>query len=108
MNSSTLLYVAAFFFVIGAGIIGLIWVLVALFTSYARKKAKSSPAPNLTVLARLMRDLTNQELVVEMEGKTFKSASELSPTQQHRLGIISVVLAKWLQPSTPTEASLAN
>jgi hypothetical protein len=104
MDSSTLLYLAVFFFILGAGIIGLVWVLFALFRSASKKNQDGLfSGSNIEPLARLMRDLTNQELVVEMDGKTFKSVNELSSTQLKRLGIVSGVLVKWLQPSAPVE-----
>jgi hypothetical protein len=101
MDSSTLFYLAGFFFILGAGIVGLVWILVALVRTASHKGKNSSSDANLAVLARLLRDLTNQELVVEMEGKTYRSVGELSDAQQHRLGIVSGVLVKWLQPQTP-------
>jgi hypothetical protein len=104
MDSSSLLYLAVFFFILGAGIIGLVWVLFALFRSVSRKGKDSLFAgPNMESMAHLMRDTTNQELVVEMEGKTFESVNELSPTQLKRLGFISGVLAKWLEPAPPVD-----
>jgi hypothetical protein len=104
MDSSTLLYMAVFFFILGAGVIGLVWVLFALFRSVSHKNKDSLFAgSNLEPLAHLMRDTADQELVVEMEGKTFKAVSELSPSQLKRLGIVSDVLVKWLQPASPAD-----
>jgi hypothetical protein len=109
MDSSTLLYLAGFFFVLGAGIVGFIWIIVALVRGFLGKgKASSSQEPNLSVLARLLRDMKTQNLVVEMDGKTFTAMSELSPAQQKRLGIISSVLAKWLSLPTPIAAQLSS
>jgi hypothetical protein len=108
MDSSTLLYLAGFFFILGAGIVGVIWIIVTLTRGNQHKgKGNSSQEPNLSVLARLMRDLQTQNLVVEMDGKTFTAVDELSPAQQRRLGITSSVLAKWLtQPTlTPPQPS---
>ena len=104
MDSSTLLYLAGFFFILGAGIIGLIWIIVSLVRGVRNKaNGSSSPGPDLTVLARLMRDNRSQDLVVEMDGQSFKSVSELSPAQLRRLGFTATVLAKWLgQPAPPT------
>jgi hypothetical protein len=103
MGSSTLIYIAGFFFVIGAGTVGLVWIIVALMRGITGKgKGSSSQDPNLSELARLLRDLRTQNLVVEIDGKTFSSVSELSPAQQKRLGITASVLAKWL--SIPTSA----
>ena len=85
MDSSTLLYLAGFFFILGAGIIGLIWIIVSLVRGVRNKaNGSSSPGPDLTVLARLMRDNKSQDLVVEMDGQNFKSVSELSPAQLRR------------------------
>jgi hypothetical protein len=104
MDSSTLVYLAGFFFILGAGIVGLIWIIVTLARGILHKgKSSLSQDQNLSVLARLMRDTQTQNLVVEMDGKTFQAANELSPAQQRRLGFTASVLAKWLtQPTTTT------
>jgi hypothetical protein len=105
MDSPTLLYLAGFFFILGAGIVGLIWIIVSLVRGSLHKgEGSSSQAPNLSVLARLMRDIQTQDLVVEMDGKTFKAVSELSPAQQRRLGFTAGVLSKWLSEPTATNA----
>jgi hypothetical protein len=105
MDSSTLLYLAGFFFILGAGIVGLSWIIVSLVRGTMNKvKGSSAQDPKLSVLARLMRDTQTQDLVVEMDGKTYKTVSELSPTQQRRLSFTASVLAKWLSGTTPTIA----
>jgi hypothetical protein len=105
MDPSTLLYLAVFFFVLGAGIVGSAWIIVTILRGMMGKgKVSSSQDPNLSVLARLLRDLRTQNLVVEIDGKTYVAASELSPAQQKRLGITSNVLAKWLSMPTPAAA----
>ncbi len=105
MDSSTLLYLAGFFFILGAGIVGLIWIIIALVRGIMGKgKSSSSQDPNLSVLARLLRDMQTQNLVVEMDGETFNAVDELSPAQQKRLGITASVLSKWLSLPTPTGA----
>jgi hypothetical protein len=49
-----------------------------------------------------MRDMQSQDLVVGINGKTFRAAHELSPGQQRRLNFTSSVLAKWLvETDTP-------
>lgn len=103
MDSSTLLYIAGLFFILGAGIVGLIWIMVVL-TRRILNKRKDSPSQdqNLSEVARLMRDTQTQDLVVEMDGNTFKTASELSPAQQRRLGFTASVLTKWLTQPPPT------
>ncbi len=102
MDSSTLLYLAGFFFILGAGIIGLIWIVVALVRGVQHKaNGSSSPGADLSVLARLMRDNKSQDLVVEMDGQSFTSVSELSPAQLRRLGFTATVLAKWLGQPVP-------
>jgi len=108
MDSSTLIYFAGFFFILGAGIVGLSWIIVALVRGTKHKeKSGSDQDPNLSVLARLLRDVQTQDLVVDMDGKTFKTVNELSPTQLRRLNFTASVLSKWLSgtPPTMTQAS---
>jgi hypothetical protein len=105
MDSSTLLYLAGFFFVLGAAIVGIIWVLIAIVRQIVSKgKTAGTVDPNLAEVACLMRDVQTQDLVVQMDGKTFKTANELSSAQQHRLGFTFNVLAKWLGQTTPADA----
>jgi hypothetical protein len=102
MDSSTFWYVAGFFFILGAALIAIIWLLVVIIRSITRKgKTAGVVDPNVTEVARLMRDVETQDLVVEMDGKTFKTANELSSGQQHRLSFASNVLAKWLGQPAP-------
>jgi len=107
MSTPTFIYLAGFFFILGAGLIGLIWIIISLVRSGQNKgNGSSSPDPNLSVLASLWRDVKTQDLVVEMDGKSFKSVSDLSPAQQRRLGFTAGVLAKWLsQPTPPVSAT---
>ncbi|NJD58636.1 MAG: hypothetical protein FIA98_04465, partial [Anaerolineae bacterium] len=105
MDSSTLLVIAGFFFFLGAGIVGLIWIIVALIRSIRRKSAAGvARDSNLVVITSLMRDNTTKELVVEMEGKTYKTVEELAPSQLRRLSFTSNVLVKWLALSQATDS----
>jgi hypothetical protein len=104
MDSSTLLYLAAFFFILGAALVAAFWGLLAIIGRISHKgKTAVSADPNLTEVARLMRDNKNKDLVVEMDGNTFRASSELSPAQQRRLTFSSNVLAKWLEQPTPDD-----
>jgi hypothetical protein len=75
----------------------------------------------LTVITSLMRDNSTKELVVEMEGNTYKNVQDLSASQIRRLSFTSNVLAKWLgltqsagtsaaegQPATDTSLDAAE
>jgi hypothetical protein len=109
MDPSTLLYLAVFFFILGAGIVGSAWIIVSILRGMMGKgKAGTSQDPNLSLLARLLRDLRTQNLVVEIDGKTYVAASELSPAQLKRLGITASVLAKWLSMPIPIAAAPAS
>jgi hypothetical protein len=101
MDSLTVL-LAIFFFVLGAALVAVIWLLVAIIRrNTSNGKAVSATDPNLAEVARLMRDVKTQDLVVEMDSKTFKAVSELSSGQQHRLSFASNVLTKWLGQPAP-------
>ncbi len=109
MDSSTFLMTAVFFFIIGAGIVGVIWILVTLLRNISnRRKGLSAPGPNMYALARLLRDNTTQDLVVEMEGKTYQHASELPATALRRLSFTSNVLINWLAEPAPAEMPATN
>ncbi len=97
MDSFTILLISGFFFIMGAAVIGLMWYFQRL-TKPKNSKNHNSSDPNIAELARLMRNLQTQEMVVKMDGKTFKAAHELSPTQFRRLSLASNVLLKWLEP----------
>jgi hypothetical protein len=98
---STLL-LAAFFFLIGAAVMGIIWYLQSVASGSIRKGKKTDQTDqNLAEVARLMRDKENQDLVVTMNGHTFHKASELNPGQSRRLHFASKVLAKWLAEAPP-------
>jgi len=99
MDSFTILLISGFFFIMGAAVIGLMWYFQRL-TKPKNSKNHNSSDPNIAELARLMRNLQTQEMVVKMEGKTFKAAHELSPTQFRRLSLASNVLIKWLGQNT--------
>jgi hypothetical protein len=101
MDSFTVLLISSFFFIMGAAIIGLAWYF-QLVTKRKPGKSKNNAStdPNLSEIARLMRHTQTQELLVRMEGKTFKAAHELTLTQHRRLSSASNVLVKWLNPST--------
>jgi hypothetical protein len=102
MDSSTFWYVAIFFFILGAAVVAILWLILAIFRRTTRKdKTAGEVATNVTEVARLMRDVKTQDLVVEMDGKTFKAANELSSVEQHRLSFASNVLAQWLGQPTP-------
>jgi hypothetical protein len=98
---STLL-LAGFFFVMGAAVIGIIWYLQSVANGSFRKGKKAEQSdPNLAEVARLMRDKTNQDLVVTMNGNVFHQATELNPGQSRRLHFASNVLVKWLAEAPP-------
>jgi len=102
MDSTTFWYVAGFFFILGAALIAVIWILVTIIRKMTRKgKPADVVDPNVAEVARLMRDVKTQDLVVEMDGKSFKAMSELSSAQQQRLSLASSVLAKWLSQPAP-------
>jgi hypothetical protein len=115
MDSSTLLYLAVFFFILGAAVVAVFWAVLAIIRRLSsRGKTTGNVDPNLTEIARLMRDNQTQDLVVQMDGKTFTSSLELSPPQQRRLSFSSNVLAKWLgqpvaaEPSVQGEQSVSS
>jgi len=99
MDSFTILLISGFFFIMGAAVIGLMWYFQRL-TKPKNSKNNNSADPNIAELARLMRNLQTQEMVVKVDGKTFKAAHELSPTQFRRLSLASNVLTKWLSQNT--------
>jgi hypothetical protein len=106
MSTSNIIYLGGFFFILGAGLIGLIWIITSLVrTSQNKGNGSVSSDPDLSVLARLLRDVKTQDLVVEMDGKSFKTVNELTPAQQHRLSFTSGVLAKWVSLPIPPLAS---
>lgn len=99
-NSTILL--AGFFFIMGAAVIGFIWYLQTVVRGNSRKENDSASSdPNLAEVARLMRDTQTQDLVVGMNGNTFRAANELNPGQSRRLNFASNVLAKWLVETAP-------
>ena len=115
MDSSTLLYLAAFFFILGAAVVAVFWAVLAIIRRLSSKgKTTGKVDPNLTEIARLMRDNQTQDLVVQMDGKTFTSSLELTPPQQRRLSFSSNVLAKWLgqpavdEPAAPADQSVSS
>jgi hypothetical protein len=98
---STIL-LAGFFFIMGAAVIGFIWYLQVVIRGNSRKTKDTTPSdPNLAEVAHLMRDTQTQDLVVGMNGNTFRSANELNPGQSRRLNFASNVLTKWLVDTTP-------
>jgi hypothetical protein len=101
MDFLTALYIAIFFFIMGAAIVGLIWYLRRVAQHIRKGSRESMPAdPDLSEIARLMRHLQTQELVVEMDGRAFSTYDELSPAQQRRLSFTSNVLSKWIGVTT--------
>jgi hypothetical protein len=102
MDILTTIIVAIFFFIMGAAVIGLIWYLQGVSRGLKGNSKNAAPAdPNLSELARLMRHLQTQDLIVEMDGKVYKTVHELSQTLQHRLSFTSNVLAQWLAQPAP-------
>lgn len=86
----------------GAAVVGIIWYLQGVARGAISKgKNVTRPDPNLAEVARLMRDKQTQDLVVGMNGKTFRVANELNPAQFRRLTFTSTVLAKWLAETSP-------
>src|SRR4030042_3278689 len=97
MDFLTTLFIAVFFFLMGAAIVGFIWYLLGV----SRRMRKGSPSdvpddPDLDEIARLKRHTQNQELVVEMDGKNYNAAHALSPAQERRLTFTSNVLTRCL------------
>jgi hypothetical protein len=106
MDSSTLLYLAAFFFILGAAFVAVFWALGVIIRRFSRKnKAPSAADSTLTEIARLMRDNKTQDMVVQIDGKNHKSFEELSPPQQRRLIFSSSVLSKWLGHPAPADST---
>ncbi len=102
MNLYSTLLLAGFFFLMGAAVIGIIWYLQSVASGNFRKGKKAEkPDPNLAEVARLLRDKTTQDLVVTMNGHTFRQAAELNPGQSRRLHFASNVLVKWLATAPP-------
>lgn len=96
------LLLAGFFFLMGAAVIGVIWYLQNVASGSFRKgEHAEKPDPNLAEVARLLRDKTTQDMVVGMNGNTFRLASELNPGQSRRLHFASNVLMKWLAAAPP-------
>lgn len=110
MSVNSALILAALFFLIGAAIMGLIWYLQNIASGNYRKGKQVKPDPNIAEVASLMRDKTTQELVVTMNGDTFRAAKELNPGQLRRLHFASKVLVKWLAdtPSAPLPETLTT
>lgn len=106
MDSSTLIYLAAFFFILGSAFVAVFWALVTIIRRVSRKNKTSNPADSsLTEITRLMRDNQTQDMVVQIDGKNFRSFEELSPPQQRRLAFSSNVLAKWLGQSAHADSA---
>ncbi len=81
---------------------GVIWYLQSVASGKIRMgNHDEKPDPNLAEVARLMRDKTTQDLVVAINGHTFRLANELNPGQLRRLQFTSTVLAKWLAEAPP-------
>jgi len=101
MDSFTVLLISSFFFIMGAAIIGLAWYFQLVSKRKPGKsKNNASSDPNLSEIARLMRNTQTQELQVRMDGKIIKAAHELTLNQYRRLSLASNVLARWLNPTT--------
>ncbi len=100
---------------------GVIWYLQSVASGkFHLGNHTEKPDPNLAEVARLMRDKTTQDLVVGINGHTFRLANELNSGQLRRLQFTSSVLVKWLaeaptpppleevQVTEPTEPVLAD
>lgn len=103
MNSIlTYFLVALLFFILGAAVVGLAWYFQAVTKRGGVKAEKASESiEDQTEIARLIRDNKTQELVVEMDGNSYKNFHELTPVLQRRLNFTSNVLAKWLAAPAP-------
>jgi len=98
MDTITVVLIAGFFFLTGAAVVGLIWYLKGVSRRMGgNSKHNAINNPELSEVARLLRHLDTQELVVGMDGKAFANAAELSPAQQRRIIFTSKVLVKWLE-----------
>jgi hypothetical protein len=107
MELITILLVAGFFFIMGGFVVGIIWYMQGVAKKSGIDTKTGIPGSTNTVeLTRLMRDMQTQELVVEMDGKPFKTGNELSPAQLRRLSFTSNVLVKWLADVTPAPDSV--
>jgi hypothetical protein len=107
MDILTIILIAVFFFIMGAAVIGLIWYLQGVSKGIKGASKDTPPAdPNLSELVRLMRHMQTQDLVVEMDGKVFKTFHELSEPQQRRISFTSNVLAQWLVQPAPEPSSV--
>jgi len=107
MNSSLAnLLIAILFFVIGAAVVGLIWYFQSVMKKgRAGSKNSAATGTDQTEIARLIRDNQTQDLVVHMEGNDYKTAHELTPALQRRLGFTSNVLVNWLGAATAQPAA---
>jgi hypothetical protein len=102
MDILTAIYIAVFFFILGAAVMGLIWFLRGLGKRGRGKSKKAESADHdLTEMARLMRDNHTQDLVVEMDDSTYQTVHELTPVLQRRLSFTSNVLVNWLAAPAP-------
>ena len=101
MSVYSTLLLAGFFFLMGAAVMGIIWYLQNVASGNYRKGKRVKPDPNLAEVASLMRDKTTQDLVVAINGDTYRAANELNPGQLRRLHFTSKVLEKWLADTPP-------
>jgi hypothetical protein len=91
---------ALFCFVMGATVVGLVVYLRAGSRNAAEAKP---PDPDLVAVARLWRSQKTKRLVVELDEKTYATASELSSEQMQRLAGSAVVLQNWLNEGEPAK-----
>jgi hypothetical protein len=103
----TTLLLAGFFFLMGAAVMGIISYLQNVASGNYRKGKRVKPNPNLAEVASLMRDKTTQDLVVAINGNTYRAATELNPGQLRRMHFTSKVLEKWLADTPPAPLSEA-
>jgi hypothetical protein len=102
VSANSTLILAVFFFLIGAAVMGLIWYLQYIASGNYRRGKRGKPDPNLAEVACLMRDKTTQDLVVNINGNSYRTATELNPGQLRRMHFTSKVLVKWLADTLPT------
>ena len=91
---------ALFCFVMGATVVGLVVYLRGGSRNAAEGK---TPDPDLVAVARLWRSRKTRRLVVEMDEKTYATASELSSEQQQHLAGSAAVLKSWLLEGEPAK-----
>ncbi len=101
MENLDVFVLALFCFIMGATLVGLV---VYLRGDKTRNAPGDKPSDlDLMEVARLWRSRKTKRLVVELEGKTHASASELSAEQQQHLVSTASVLQTWLAEGEPSK-----